>query len=216
VQVVHPHEFLLYNGIAELVVGDDFFKLAMGHFDKKFDLLMIGGIVIHNLASHHGSPEFASIVHVANEGETKKFVRTEVRKLEIWGINIQARKIGCREEDGIGWIPRPRRNTEVGVVGIMPFAAGNELCRIVSEDLIGEGDALGFGNTNPTTGFLATLGGKRMGFISIEDWFVPVKVQEWRNIRALARSLFDRGETVEGSGGKMIHEEDNIEKAEEP
>jgi hypothetical protein len=115
---------LFFDDIAEFIVGDDFVKLAIRHFDKEFDPLVIGSVVIDNLACH-SSAECSTIIHVSDEGETKKFVRTEVRKFEIGRINIQAGKVRGREEDGIGRLPRPQTCTMVVSMGIAEEGIGS-------------------------------------------------------------------------------------------
>jgi hypothetical protein len=141
-------------------------------------------------------------VHVADEGaETKKLIGTKARKLEIRWINIETREVGGQEENGISRLPMTRICTEVRVVRVILLAnarSSNELLRIVGEDLICKRIAFCFGNTNPATRFLTTLRGKGVGFVSIENLLIPVKVQEWRDIWTLACSLFNRREAVEG------------------
>jgi hypothetical protein len=95
---------LLLDDVTEFVVGDDFVELTVGHLDEEFYLLMVRSIVVDNL-SCHGSPELSTILHVTNEGETKEFARTEMRKFEIRRVDIQAREIGGGEEDGIARLP---------------------------------------------------------------------------------------------------------------
>ena len=112
---------LLLDDVAELIVGNNLVKLSMGHFNKKFDLLVICSIVVHNL-SCNGSPEFATISHITNEGETNKFIRTKMRKFEIRWINIQAGQIGCREEDWRARLPSTGTHTKIGIVGVMFLA----------------------------------------------------------------------------------------------
>jgi hypothetical protein len=171
---------LLLDDVAELIVCDDFVELAVGHFNEEFDMLMVSSIVVHDFACN-GSSEFASVVGVSDECETKKFVRTEMRQFKIRRIDIEAGKVGGREENGIRRLPITRRYTEIRIVGVIPFANGgpsNYLLCIVGEDLIGEGITFGFRNSNPATRFLTTLGRKGMVFVGVENLFVPVEVQK--------------------------------------
>jgi hypothetical protein len=198
---------LLLDNIAELIVGDNLVELSIGHFNKELDALMIGSIVVDNLTCH-GGPKFASIIHVSDEGESKKLIRTKMRKLEAGRINIETREVRGGEEDWIARLPRTGSHTEIRIVGVVLLAnsrPSNELLCIVGEDLVGECVTFCFGDTDPATRFLTTLRRKGVVLISIENFFKPVKVQERRDIRTLASSLFDRRETVKGRRGKVIH-----------
>jgi hypothetical protein len=77
---VGPMEFLvvlILDDVAELIVRDDLIKHPIRHFDQEFNMLVIGSVVIFNLAGNR-SAELTTIRHVANESEAKEFIRTEV------------------------------------------------------------------------------------------------------------------------------------------
>jgi hypothetical protein len=61
------------------------------------------------------------------------------------------------------------------VKGRAYVGASNDLLRIVSKDKVGKQVALSFGNANPTTALLTTLG-RINGIGLIEDRFPPVEL----------------------------------------
>ena len=54
-----------------------------------------------------------------------------------------------------------------------------------------------FGDTNPATSFFMALRKERMVFVGIEYLFIPVEVEEWRDVRTLTGGYFKRGEAIE-------------------
>jgi hypothetical protein len=94
--------------------------------------------------------------------------------------------------------------------------AGDDLLSVICEDLVSKGIAFGLFYTTPATGFLTTFGRKRMVFGCVEHLFIPMKVQQRRNIGLLTGSFLDGCKAAKGGRGKVVHEEDDIEKAEKP
>jgi hypothetical protein len=61
---------LIFNDAAKLIVSHNFIELPIGYFNQEFNLLVVGSIIIPDLACNQGT-EHAPIRHVVNESESK-------------------------------------------------------------------------------------------------------------------------------------------------